>query len=203
VQDFVVAPLRAIPVQPTLQNAITAYQAAGAKQQTAWTDAYTKALGKAQARSDGSIVVTSGQYGPVAPMMTALLTFAQGGGLDGQLLTSNQFYQTDYTKSLMFMADGGLLDSRAQQEHLLGSQWGMMNETGSYPGQVWLWLYTFWYQIKPFSTSANADILVMAVMLALSLAFILIPFLPGINGLPRRIPIYKLIWRDHYRSMSA
>ena len=29
----------------------------------------------------------------------------------------------------------------------------MMNETGSYPGQVWLWLYTFWYQIKPFDSS--------------------------------------------------
>ena len=28
----------------------------------------------------------------------------------------------------------------------------MMNETGSYPGQVWLWLYTFWYQVKPFSS---------------------------------------------------
>ena len=28
----------------------------------------------------------------------------------------------------------------------------MMNETGSYPGQVWLWLYTFWYQVKPFET---------------------------------------------------
>ena len=76
----------------------------------------------------------------------------------------------------------------------------MMNETGSYPGQVWLWLYTFWYQIKPFSTSANADILVMGVMGVLSLAFILIPFLPGVRDLPRRIPIYKLIWREHYRS---
>ena len=48
----------------------------------------------------------------------------------------------------------------------------MMNETGSYPGQSWLWLYTFWYQIKPFTTSANADILVMAVMGVLSLAFV-------------------------------
>jgi hypothetical protein len=76
----------------------------------------------------------------------------------------------------------------------------MMNETGSYPGQTWLWLYTFWYQIKPFSTSANADILVMGVMGVLSIALILVPFLPGVRALPRRIPIYKLIWRDHYRS---
>jgi hypothetical protein len=68
---------------------------------------------------------------------------------------------------------------------------------------VWLWLYTFWYQIKPFSTSTNADILVMAVMGVLSLAFILIPFLPGVRDLPRRIPIYKLIWREHYRTQQA
>jgi hypothetical protein len=79
----------------------------------------------------------------------------------------------------------------------------MMNETGSYPGQVWLWLYTFWYQIKPFSTSTNADILVMTVMGVLSLLFVLVPFLPGINALPRVIPIYRLIWRDHYRSLAT
>jgi hypothetical protein len=54
---------------------------------------------------------------------------------------------------------------------------------------------------KPFSTSTNADILVLAVMAALSLALILIPFLPGIRDLPRRIPIYKLTWREHYRTV--
>jgi hypothetical protein len=78
----------------------------------------------------------------------------------------------------------------------------MMNETGSYPGQVWLWLYTFWYQIKPFSTSANADVLVMAVMGVLSLALILIPFIPGVRDIPRWIPIHRLIWRDHYRALA-
>ena len=32
--------------------------------------------------------------------------------------------------------------------HLTGEQWGVMNETGSYPGQPWLWLYTLWYQTR-------------------------------------------------------
>ena len=203
VQDFVIAPLRSITGQPPLQSEISAYQSASGKQQTNWTTAYTNALNKATVGPGDSVSIHPGSYGPVAPMMTALLRFAQGGGLDGALLTSNQFYQTDYTKALMFMADGGVLSNRAQAEHLLGNQWGMMNETGSYPGQVWLWLYTFWYQIKPFSTSANADILVMLVMGALSLAFIFIPFLPGINRIPRWIPIYKLIWRDHYRAAAS
>ena len=33
----------------------------------------------------------------------------------------------------------------------------MMNEVGNAPGQPWMWLYTFWYQMPPFSTSDNAD----------------------------------------------
>jgi hypothetical protein len=201
--DFVLAPLGSITGQPALQSALSSYRAASANTQTGWTSAYEKALANASANPDGSISVKPGSYGPLPTIMGSLLTFAQGGGLDGALLTSRQFYQTDYTKPLLFMADGGVLANRAMAEHLLGTQWGMMNETGSYPGQVWLWLYTFWYQIKPFSTSANADILVMAVMGVLSLAFILIPFLPGVRDLPRRIPIYKLIWREHYRTRQA
>jgi hypothetical protein len=199
-KDFVLAPLRAIPGQPALQSAVDAYESASASQQTTWTSAYEKGLANAKPNPDGSISVPAGNYGPLTTMMPALLSFAQSGGLDGALLTSEQFYQTDYTKPLLYMADGSVLSNRAQAEHLLGDQWGMMNETGSYPGQVWLWLYTFWYQIKPFSTSANADILVMAIMTVLSLAFILIPFLPVINRIPRWIPIYKLIWRDYYRA---
>jgi len=201
-KDFVLAPLRSITGQPALQSAVSAYENASAKQQGDWTTAYEKGLGNAKASSDGSITVPAGSYGPLTTMMPALLSFAQSGGLDGALLTSKQFYQTDYTKPLLLMADGGLLESRAEAEHLLGGQWGMMNETGSYPGQVWLWLYTFWYQIKPFSTSANADVLVMAVMGALSLALVLIPFIPGVRDIPRWIPIYKLIWRNHYRSLA-
>ncbi len=199
-QDFVLAPLRSLTGQPALQRAVSSYESAPATTQTGWTSAYETALAKASATSGGGVSVRPGRYGPLPPMMASLLTFAQSGGLDGALLTSRQFYQTDYTKPLLFMADGGVLTQRAQQQHLLGNQWGLMNETGSYPGQTWLWLYTFWYQIKPFSTSTNADILVLAVVGVLTLLLLLVPFLPGLRDLPRRIPIYKLIWREHYRA---
>jgi hypothetical protein len=132
-------------------------------------------------------------------MMASLLNLARSGGLDGSLLTSRQFFQTDYTKPLLFMADGGVLDTRAEEQHLGGDEWGMMNETGSYPGQAWLWLYAFWYQIEPFKNSENADILVMMIMGVLSIAFVCVPLIPGVRDLPRRLPIYKLIWREHYR----
>ena len=123
--------------------------------------------------------------------------------MTASLLTSNQFFQTDYTKPLLFMADGGLLDERAEAQHLLGEQWGMMNETGSYPGQAWLWLYALWYQVEPISPHPTRDIQVMLIMGLLSLAFVCVPFLPGIRSLPRKVPIYRLIWKEHYRSQQS
>jgi hypothetical protein len=201
-EDYVIKPLRSVYGQPVLQSAVSTYEAAPAKQQNAWTTAYTRALAKAKVTPADALTLPRGSYGPVPAMMDGLLTYAQSGGLDGALLANRQFYATDYTKALMFMADGGVLANRAQAEHLLGTQWGMMNETGSYPGQSWLWLYTFWYQVKPFSTSANADVLVMTVMGVLSLTFVLVPFIPGVRDLPRKIPIYRLIWREHYRTST-
>ncbi|HUN79325.1 MAG TPA: hypothetical protein VMU32_10415 [Solirubrobacteraceae bacterium] len=199
-EDYVLGPLSSVPDDPELHAAVAAYRAAPAAQRAKWTAAYATALEKASANANGTVTVPPGEYGPVPKMMGALLAVAQSGGLDGDLLTSSHFYQTDYTKPLLFMADGGLLEKRAEAQHLLGEQWGMMNETGSFPGQVWLWLYTFWYQIEPFKASANADLLVMLVMAVLSLAFVCIPLLPGIREIPRRVPLYRLIWREHYRA---
>jgi hypothetical protein len=196
--DYVIDPLRSVSDQPRIQQALATYQSAPARTQAAWTGSYGTALQKVPGTSAGIAKLSGPRLGPVPTMMDGLLRLAQDGGLDGALLSNKQFYSTDYTKILMLLADSGLLASRAQAEHLLGTQWGMMNETGSYPGQGWLWLYTLWYQVRPFSTSANADILVMAMMGILSLAFVLVPFIPGIRDLPHMIPIYRLIWRDHY-----
>jgi len=216
-QDYVIGPLETVPGNPGLQSALAAYRAAPEKTQKAWGEAYAKPLEEYETAteekktppktvtldpSSDAVTVQASGAGPGPAVMGGLLSLAQSGGLDGALLTSNQFFQTDYTKPLLFMADGGLLGERAEGDHLLGEQWGMMNETGSYPGQVWLWLYTLWYQVEPIKSSSNADIQVMLIMGLLSLAFICIPFIPGVRDLPRRIPIYKLIWKEHYHAQK-
>ena len=210
-----IKPLETIPNDPALRRALTEYKAAPEKQKKEWSEAYATPLGEyanaveekktppktvAVDEGTGAVTVQASGAGPVPTMMTSLQSLAQSGGVDGSLLTSDQFFQTDYTKPLLFMADGGLLEERAEAEHLLGKQWGLMNETGSYPGQPWLWLYSLWYQVEPMKTSPNADIQVLLIMGVLSLAFICIPFIPGINRIPRWIPMYKLIWREHYRA---
>jgi hypothetical protein len=201
-RDFVLDPLRAeAGDDPTVQAALATYEGASVSQQTKWTDAYGKAL-DAGTISNGTIDMPAGDYGPVAPMMQALLALGTGGGLDGALLATKQFYQTDYTKPMLFISGGSYFEDLATREHLTGTQWGMMNETGNYPGQAWLWLYTFWYQIQPFKDSGNADAEIWVIMMVLTLALVLVPFIPGVRSIPRRIPLYRLIWRDYYRSVE-
>jgi hypothetical protein len=212
--DYVIKPLETIPNDPALRSALAEYKAAPEKQKKEWSEAYAKPLeeySEAVAekktppttvsvdQSTGTVTVKASGAGPVPVMMASLQGLAQSGGLEGGLVSSSQFFQTDYTKPLLFMADGGLLAERAEQQHLLGKQWGLMNETDSFPGQPWLWLYALWYQVEPMKSSPNADIQVLLIMGLLSVAFICMPFIPGINRIPRWIPIYKLIWREHYR----
>jgi len=213
--DYVIKPLETIPGDPALGRALAEYKAAPATQKAEWSAAYAKPLeAYSEAveekktppstvsvdQSTGTVTVHASGAGPVGTMMASLQSLAQSGGLEGGLVSSSQFFQTDYTKPLLFMADGGLLSERAEGQHLLGDQWGLMNETGSYPGQPWLWLYSLWYQVEPMKSSPNADLQVLLIMGLLSTLFICIPFLPIINRIPRKIPIYKLIWREHYRA---
>lgn len=202
-KDFVIEPLRSIPGDPRLKRALAAYAAAPPAQRQAWGAAYEAALEKASFPA-GRAAVPAGGSGPVGTMMASLLGLAQSGGLDGALVAGDhRFYATNYVKPLLFLSGGEYFEARAEGQHLLGTQWGMMNETGSYPGQVWLWLSALWYQIEPFKNSPNADALVMALMGLLSLAFVCIPFIPGLNTLPRRLRLYRAIWRDHYREVEG
>ncbi len=197
-EDFVIHPLSTLPGTASIHDALVTYQSATPSQQQSWTKAFEAAVQKGTS-SGTSVFVPAGNFGPVGTMMTGLLSMAQSGALDGALISSKQFYTTDYTKVLLFLADGSYLGNTAQSRHLLGEQWGMMNETGSYPGQAWLWLYTMWYQIQPFASSSNADALVWGLMMVLSLVLLFVPLIPGLRSIPRGVKIYRLIWRRHYR----
>jgi hypothetical protein len=184
----------------TLTGALLAWQAASADQQTKWAGAYSDAL--AAAPDGDPHKVKPGDYGPVPILANRFLRLAASGSLEGLLTTRTTFYGSDATKPLLLLADGAYLEDQARADHLGGDQWGMMNETGSYPGQPWMWLYTFWYQVEPFSSSGNADALVWGLMVVLTLGLILLPFIPGLRGLPRHLGVHKLIWRESARGAA-
>ena len=199
--DFVLKPLATLPDRPALDAALAAYKGASASRQASWDSAYESVVADATF-SDGHLVVKRGPYGPVGVLISNLESMARSGALDGALLASPQLYATNYTNPLLFIADGTYLADQAGLRHLQGDQWGMMNETGNFPGQAWLWLYTMWYQVPPMNTSSNGDIEVWAIMMALTLLLALVPFIPGLRSIPRWLGVYRLIWRDHYRSLG-
>jgi hypothetical protein len=203
---FVIEPLeRGASGNQALGSALDAWRAATPEQQGGWTDAYAKALADAKVEND-AVSVADGDYGPLPVMMSNLLGMARSGALDGLLQISGRFYQTDYTPALLFMGDGGYLDGLADHWSLHGDQWGMMNETGQYPGQTWLWLYTMWYQVPPFTSDTgflglnggNADLGIIILMTVLTVALALVPFIPFLRDIPRWIPIHRLVWREYY-----
>jgi hypothetical protein len=201
-QAFVIQPLKALPNEPTLDADLSQYTSASSATQTAWLNAYAKAANNMKFVK-GQVVVNTTTAGPVPVMINDLTTMARSGALDQDLLNSSGFYTTDYTKPLLFLADGQYLGNLATEQHLGGDQWGMMNETGNYPGQAWLWLYTFWYQVPPFNSSASGDALVWGVMMVLSILLLLVPVIPGLRSVPRKLRIYRLIWREHYRDSGT
>ena len=199
--DFVVTPLTRSATDPAASLALKQWKSASADQQTTWATDYVNALGTVD-NDPGK--VAAGSYGPVPAMTRDLLGLAQRGVLDSDLVQSSPgFYQTDYTRPLLFLGDSGYLEDTAGAQHLQGEQWGMMNETGNYPGQAWLWLYTFWYQIPPFTTAwaDNADLIIWSLMMVLSLGLVLLPFIPGLRAIPLKIPLYRVIWRQYYRTV--
>jgi hypothetical protein len=201
-RTFVLSPLSILATNdPSLANALMVYQTASASQQQAWSQNYLNAVTNVTFKS-GAPVVPKAEDGPVPLLISTELTLARSGALDADLLAQRPFYGTNFTKPLLFLEDGNYFASKAQAEHLTGEQWGVMNETGKYPGQPWLWLYTLWYQVPGFSTSANVD-LIAIYMTGIGTALLLsIPFIPGLRDIPRYVPVHRLVWRQWNKSRA-
>jgi Cytochrome b(N-terminal)/b6/petB len=184
---------------PALAAALTTYTSAPAAQQVTWATAYDKATAPGSTKvpfNGGNLNLPAA--GPVPVMMAGELTMARSGALDTDLLAQRQFYGTDFTKPLLFIADGGYYNTLATNMHLTGDQWGVMNETGNYPGQPWLWLYQMWYHVSPFQNSASVDIWAVYLTGIATILLLLVPFIPGLRDIPRLIPIHRLIWRGDW-----
>ena len=193
-RDLVLQPLGTVRGDAALAAALGTWRSASADQQAKWARRLRgrPGQGPGQRPGEGGARVTSVRC-PSWP--TSFLGVARSGGLEGQLTSSGNFYGGDQTRALLLLTDGAYLEDTARAQNLGGDQWGMMNETGNYPGQPWMWLYTFWYQVPPFSTSENADAQVWGLMMVLTLGLMFLPLIPGLRDIPRWVPLHRLIWR--------
>ncbi len=202
-QTFVLGPLaQTAPINPAVKAALAVYNAAPGSLQNKWATNYGKAVTSVKF-VNGVPVVPRANDGPVPVMLAAELALARSGAIDADLLAQQPFYGTNYTKPLLFLEDGQYFANLATSMNLSGTQWGVMNETGSYPGQPWLWLYQLWYQLPGFRTSVNADLIAIYLTGAATILLLCIPFIPGLRDIPRWIPVHRLIWRDWNRQAAA
>jgi hypothetical protein len=220
--DFVLAPVSqlAAPSNPAVAAAVSRYEAAGgdlspgaaagdvaSSQQMTWLTNFATALSKSSAKvTPISITVPTGNYGPVPVIIAAELAIADNGSLDGYFQGSEQQLSTNTTMATMFFSDGTLWSTIASAQGVAGSQWGVMNELWNFPGQVWLWLYAGMYQIPALNPSTNANLDLDVGLLMILFGFLLpmfAPWIPGINRIPRWIPLYKIIYRKYYDSTGG
>jgi len=202
-QSFVITPLtQAAPLNPAVKAALATYQAAPASLQNKWATNYLNAVAKVKF-AGGVPVVPKANDGPVPVMLASELALARSGSVDTDLLAQRQFYGTDFTRPLLFMEDGQYYANLAAADHLTGDQWGVMNETGSYPGQPWLWLYQLWYHVAPFSNSPNVDVWAVYLTGIATLLLLAVPFIPGLRNIPTLIPVHRLIWRPSDSGQAA
>lgn len=198
-QAFVLSPLRDLaPTNVILSKALSTFDNAGTHQQNVWATNYLNNIGSLKF-VNSSPVLKPGDYGPVPVLMEFEFQIAKNGLLDGDLISNRKFYGNDFTKPLLFLEDGQYFSSIAKQQHLVGSQWGVMNETGSYPGQPWLWLYSLWYQLPGFRNSANVDLIAIYLTGVATALLLFVPFIPGLRDIPRIIPIHRLVWKKWYK----
>lgn len=204
-QDFVLAPLtRAADHNASLAAALKQYESATAAQRAQWDSAYLTSFSTANAL--GPVPSQAGQTptaGPLPTMLGSELQLARSGALDAELVSKGSFVGNNYTRQLLFISDGTYFTALGAAQHLLINQWGPMNETGNYPGLPWMWLFTLWFQIPAFATSHNAPLIAMLLTIASSTLLLLVPFVPGLRGLPERLGVYRLIWRVHYQEVEG
>ena len=206
-RDLIIKPLRrAATLDPAIGLAVDRYTGATSQQQAAWLTAYRKALATATV-TGGAVTLAPGDYGPVTVMMDGMLRLGRSGLLEGAFVADgNNYYPYtfDVTKALLFFSIASPYTDTASHLQQLGNpQWGIVHETGNYPGAWWLDVYQVWYEVPAIADADNADLIVVVIMTVLFVILLTLPFIPGLRRIPHGVKVYRLIWRDWYRKYAA
>jgi hypothetical protein len=204
-QVFVIGPLTSFAplLGGNVAAALARYRAASASQQAAWADNYLKALdtitpssmeggmGTAMSPDYAKIGTLHGNFGPVPTLVQADVQLAQAGHLEqylearepGHTLHLATIWLYDHPKMLNDAVANGLTDD----------QWGMVKERGYNVGPWYLILPAIIHVEFPNGVTGTGFVL-WNLLFALIFIFVL-PLVPGVRSLPRKLRLYRLIAR--------
>ncbi len=203
--DFVIIPLQMeSSINPNISLILNEYNNATKRQQNIWEQNTLKALPNAR-YEDGLVIFPNGNYGPVVQMLNELLKLGQSGlfsrALTRENVDNNGVYTYNEQNRLLFL-QGAPLQAKAASLNMLGGEWGILKETGPYPGPWWLVFYTSLYQTPFYANSPAADLMAFATFSLLIAIITFLPLIPGLRRIPYIIPVYKIIWRRFYNEQK-
>ena len=206
-QTFVLDPLRAAaPLLrlPTLDAALATYTAASPDQQRAWAQAYDQALGSITPQADDAdsmemtpspdvskVATLQGDFGPVPTLVNENVTLAEQGYLEQYLLGVDPGHSLHLAD--IWLYDHPAMLNAAVANGLTDDQWGMVKERGFAVGP--------WYLILPavihvdLPNGATGQGFVVDNLILAAFFLLAVPLMPGLRSLPRRLRLYRLIYR--------
>lgn len=159
-------------------------------------DVQSSQLSDAQDYFDNTYPATPLKPSPLIGLITSLTDMAAAGLYQPDLNLANpNGDQTTYTAR--FLADTGVLDSRAEALNMTTEQYGMLREESTKripPGAWWLApIGLMNHTILANDSNGDRDgAIILGSLLLLLIAF---PYIPGLNQLPDKLRVYKVIWR--------
>lgn len=199
-QDFVLKPLTmASTVNPAIAGPLHTFVHASPAQQAAWEKSYAAALTQAPERN-GHLVIPPGSYGPMPALLHAALTLGQSGLMSGALIRHSAVVTRFDNQNYLLFLQGAPMHQIAKPLGLLGTQWGIIHPAvPGYPAAWWMTIPTWIYQWPFVAASPANDAIALSLGFVVWLLLALVPWIPGLNQLPRVLGVYRLIWKGFYR----
>lgn len=202
--DFIIKPLTmASAINPSIGPALTQFEKAPRATQALWETAFSTALTHGR-YVHGIIVTKPGLYGPLPVLMNDALHLGQSGLMSGALIRNGAVMTRFNNQNYLLFLQGVPLQNDPATQQLTGPNWGIIHSAvNGYPGAWWMtiptWIYTW-----PFVANSNAsDALALTLGFLFWVILALIPWIPGLNQLPRYLGIHRLIWKEFYRAHRA
>jgi len=203
-QDFVLKPLSmAAQVNPSIRPALNAFESAPAATQTLWENNMTKALNNAKV-VNGQVVVPKGNYGPLPQLLNDALALGKSGLMSGALIRNPKVITRFDNSNYLLFLQGAPLQNDPQTQQLAGGNWGIIHSAvPGYPGAWWMTIPTWIYQWPFVANSSAPDATALSIGFLFWLVLALIPWIPGLNRLPKYLGVYRLIWKGYYQDHRA
>ncbi len=145
--------------------------------------------------SNNSIAKSLNSTNPLVVVAGSLTQMADTGVYDS-VLQSESSSNLNYTFTIRFLTDTGILQKEASTYGLRTSQFGML-KVGTYSiekiGSYWLFPYNL-MEIVTKNISWWGDLQNGLAALIVFLIFMFLPYIPYLQDLPNKLKLYKLFW---------